>query len=59
MIITKLKTIRESQNLTQKELADMLCVSERTIGYWEHGGEITANNLKRLAATLRVKAAEL
>lgn len=32
-----LKTLRQSKKLTQKELAEMLAVDQRTISAWEKG----------------------
>ena len=32
---TQIKTLRENMNLTQKELADILDVSDKTISKWE------------------------
>ena len=32
-----IKELRQKQNLTQKELADLLAVSDKTISKWETG----------------------
>ena len=34
---TVIKELREKKKLTQKELAEILCVSEKTISKWENG----------------------
>lgn len=59
MLLPNLKKVRESKGLTQVKLAEMMCLSERTIISWENGGESTANNAKRLAMTMGVKLQEL
>ena len=35
--MNRIKELRERKNLTQKELADNLGISKRTLGYWEKG----------------------
>lgn len=32
-----IRQLREKKRLTQKELADILCVSDKTISKWETG----------------------
>lgn len=32
-----IKTLREKQNMTQLQLAEKLCVSDKTISKWETG----------------------
>ncbi len=34
---TVIKQLREKQNLTQAMLADMICVSDKTVSKWETG----------------------
>lgn len=34
---TVIRELREKKKLTQKELAEILCVSEKTISKWETG----------------------
>ena len=33
----KIRKMRMQQRLTQEELADMLCVSDKTVSKWERG----------------------
>lgn len=35
-----IKMLREKQQLTQSQLADKLCVSDKTISKWETGGSL-------------------
>ncbi len=35
-----IKEIREKQNITQKELADKINVSDKTVSKWETGGSL-------------------
>ena len=37
-----IKELREKQNLTQLELANILCVSDKTISKWETGEIVTS-----------------
>lgn len=37
---TMLKELREKRNLTQKELAEKLRISDKTISKWETGGSL-------------------
>ena len=54
------KSLRLKQNLTQKELADTLMVSDKTISKWETGkGYPDVSLLEPLAAALGVSVAEL
>ena len=59
MILNSLKKVRESKSMTQKELADSVLLSERTIISLEGGASTTENNAKRLAITLCVKIKDL
>ena len=34
---TLIRTLRQKKGLTQKELADQLCVSDKTVSKWERG----------------------
>ena len=53
---TKLKEIRESKSLSQKQLAQKTGLSLTTIGYYEiNSREPKATQLKRLADALGVK----
>lgn len=36
-----IKEIREKQNITQKELADKINVSDKTVSKWETGGSLS------------------
>ena len=57
---TQIKTLRENMNLTQKELADILDVSDKTISKWETSrGYPDISILPELAKALGVSVAEL
>ena len=48
--MNRLKELRKRKNLTQKELADNLGISKRTLGYWEKGEvQIKPNKAQALA----------
>ena len=34
---TAIRTLREKKHYTQKQLADRLCVSDKTVSKWENG----------------------
>ncbi len=57
--MSKLKNIREQQNLTQEELSDQSGVSVRTIQRIEAGTEPKGYTLKALAKTLGIQEKEL
>lgn len=57
--MSKLKRIRELQNLTQQELSEKSRVSVRTIQRIESGTDPKGQTLKMLAASLGVKEEEL
>lgn len=59
MVVSKLKIIRESQNLTQEELSKKSQISVRTIQRIEAGTEPKGYTLKSLAKALSVQANEL
>ncbi|HBZ12986.1 MAG TPA: XRE family transcriptional regulator [Clostridiales bacterium] len=55
-----IKTLREKQNMTQLQLAEKLCVSDKTISKWETGrGFPDISLLEPLAKTLKVSVLEL
>ena len=55
-----IKSLREKQNLTQAELAKLLCVSDKTISKWETGrGFPDITFLEPLAKFLKVSIIEL
>lgn len=55
-----IRQLREKKRLTQKELADILCVSDKTISKWETGkGLPDAAILEDLAAALGVSITQL
>ncbi len=55
-----IRTLREQKHLTQKQLADSLCVSDKTISKWETGrGLPDISILMELAAALGVSVPEL
>ena len=37
---TAIRTLREKKHYTQKQLADRLCVSDKTVSKWENGGSL-------------------
>lgn len=55
-----IKELREKKQYTQKQLAEKLCVSDKTISKWEtNKGLPDAGIIEELAATLGVSLAEL
>ena len=55
-----IKTLRESKKLTQAELAERLCISDKTVSKWETGkGLPDITLLEPLAAALGVSLPEL
>lgn len=57
---TVIRELREKKKLTQKELAEILCVSEKTISKWETGrGLPDIGILPELSGSLGISAAEL
>lgn len=55
-----IKTLREKKGLTQKQLADMLIVSDKTVSKWETGkGLPDISLIESLAKALGVSLAEL
>lgn len=55
-----IKTLREKKGLTQKELANVLCVSDKTVSKWENKkGLPDIGILADLAKSLGVSVAEL
>src|SRR6478672_8577215 len=55
----RLRTLREAANLTQKELADALLVSVRSVQAWEAGtSEPQARHRRRLAEFFSVSEAD-
>jgi len=57
---TTIKELREKQNLTQKQLADKLAVSDKTISKWETGkGLPDIGIITELALALGISLAEL
>ncbi len=47
------KTIRKELNLTQQEMADMLCISIRTLQNWEQGRSELDPSARTLLAVFR------
>ena len=48
--MNKINSLRQEKNLTLKELADILGVSEATVSRWENGkSDIRGKNLKKLS----------
>lgn len=55
-----IKSLRERKNLTQKQLADRLYISDKTVSKWETGkGLPDIGLIEKLAAALGVSVAEL
>ncbi len=55
-----IKTLREKQKMTQVQLAELLCVSDKTISKWETGrGFPDISFLETLAKILKVSVLEL
>ncbi len=55
-----IRTLREGKKLTQKQLADLLCVSDKTVSKWETDrGLPDITLLAPLATALNVSVAEL
>ncbi len=54
----RIKARRKELNLTQKQLADLVCVSPQVISNWERGytPEIGNDDLSRLASALKTTA---
>ena len=57
---TVIKTLREQQGMTQAELAEMLCVSDKAISKWETGrGFPDVSLLEPLGRALHISVPEL
>ena len=55
-----IKALREQKKLTQKELADMILISDKTVSKWENGrGYPDIGILEPLAKALQVNIVEL
>ena len=55
-----IKRLRENKNITQKELADKLYISDKTVSKWERGkGFPDISLLEPLASTLGISVIEL
>lgn len=55
-----IRRLREEKHLTQRQLADMLCVSDKAVSKWETGrGLPDITLLEPLAAALGISVAEL
>ena len=55
-----IRRLREKKGITQKQLADMLAVSDKTVSKWETGkGLPDIGIIKELAEALQVSIAEL
>mgnify|MGYP003102374560 CR=1 FL=1 len=61
MILSKkIKMLREKRNISQKELADMIGVSQAAIHYWENGTRTPkVGQLHNLALALNVSITDL
>lgn len=57
---TTIKTLREKQNMTQAQMAEKLCISDKTISKWETGrGLPDISMLESIADVLKVSIPEL
>ena len=55
-----IRTLREKEGITQKELAEIICVSDKTVSKWEtNKGLPDIGIIEELAKALRVSLAEL
>ena len=55
-----IRTLREKKHYTQKQLADRLCVSDKTVSKWENGtSEPNTSNLVALAKLYGISAEDL
>lgn len=55
-----IRTLREKQNITQKQLAELLMVSDKTVSKWETGrGLPDISLITELAGVLHISVAEL
>lgn len=55
----KVKMLRESLGMSQKELAERAGIAQSTVHYIESGGNYTHKTLQKLAAALGVSVADL
>lgn len=54
-ILLKIKAVRESLDLSQKEMADKIGVDLKTYSNWERGvTDLTFRNLQRIADALKI-----
>lgn len=52
--------LRKEKNMTQQELADKLCVTDRAVSHWENGRRLPdISLLKMLSETLEVSITEI
>ena len=57
---TNLRQIRQEHNKTQRDVANILCVSETCYAHWEQGrSEPSIANLKKLCEIFDIKVGEL
>jgi len=55
-----IRDLREKANLTQAELAEQLCISDKTVSKWENGkGYPDISLLEPIAAVFKISIAEL
>ena len=55
-----IRDLRKENNITQQQLAELLCVSDKAVSRWETGrGFPDIGNLERIAEALHVSVAEL
>jgi transcriptional regulator with XRE-family HTH domain len=55
----RIKQLRESLGMSQKELAEKAGVAQSTVHYIESGGNYTRKTIQKLAAALGVSVADL
>ena len=56
----KIKTFREKAGMSQRDLAEAVCVSQAAVAQWETGGtQPTLDNLRKVADILGVSPGDL
>ena len=56
----KIKTFREKAGMSQRDLAEAVCVSQAAVAQWETGAsQPTLDNLRKVADILGISPGEL
>jgi transcriptional regulator with XRE-family HTH domain len=58
-VAEKIRTAREGDGLTQEALARQIGVSMMTVSRWEHGMQPDPQNIRKLAAILKISVDDL